>query len=46
MIGKEYRQMTKDYIAWKKLHPKGLQSHWDYFVKQWQKGWRPKGGKE
>jgi len=37
MDKKEYREMARDFIGWKKLHPKGFMSRWDYFVKQWLK---------
>lgn len=46
MISKEYREMAGDYIEWKKLYPKGLKARWDYFVKEWQKGWRPERRKK
>ena len=35
-ITDEYRQMAKDFIEWKKLHPKGFMAKWDYFVKHWR----------
>lgn len=46
VISEEYCQMATGYIQWKKFHHKGLKAQWNYFVKQWQQGWRPKKGGE